>query len=513
MLRQGRAAGVPGEKLSDRGAEDIDEGGAAIPYSMEDPHIRQEFEATLKKNGLETAMDPHWYEPGVKTESGRRNLMTEEAGGRIFFSTRGQRLLMDDEIRLTSVGVDIGSSTSHLVFSQITLERVDARYVVSERKVLYQSDILLTPYLDDQTIDDGALRLFVDSQYKRAGISPADIDTGALVLTGVAVRRANARSIADVFAREAGKMVAVSAGDSLETIMSAYGSGAVARSLRERRTIVNVDIGGGTSKIAVCANGQVIDRTAVDIGARIIAFDADRRIQRIEEAGKWFARRLGVQLAAGDLFPEVLAESMAEEMARCLLAAMGGEAHEAGVDALLRLDPLGPSRYRRGDDIGRRGGIRLRQKHRPIRRPRAVAGGVFYAATGGRRLDSFCNPMRLFARPWLAQHNTPRRSAAARSLSHRSTCCRCETCPSSHQTFRSIRKKLIRPPSPQRSKTRCAIWSSIKQKTPSLSSCNGAARRPSRGLTLSRVGFLMRSHRRPAASVQSSLWETPMWVG
>ncbi len=267
--------------------------------------------------------------------------MTEEAGDRIFFSTRGQRLLMDDEIRLTSVGVDIGSSTSHLVFSQITLERVDARYVVSERKVLYQSDIRLTPYLDDQTIDDGALRLFVDSQYKRAGISPAYIDTGALVLTGVAVRRANARSIADVFAREAGKMVAVSAGDSLETIMSAYGSGAVARSLRERRTIVNVDIGGGTSKIAVCANGQVIDRTAVDIGARIIAFDADRRIQRIEEAGKWFARRLGVQLAAGDLFPEVLAESMAEEMAHCLLAAMGGEAHEAGVDALLRLDPLG----------------------------------------------------------------------------------------------------------------------------------------------------------------------------
>ncbi|MBL8551313.1 MAG: ethanolamine ammonia-lyase reactivating factor EutA [Hyphomonadaceae bacterium] len=265
--------------------------------------------------------------------------MSEEEGGRIFFSTRGRRLVMDDEITLTSVGVDIGSSTSHLVFSQITLERLDSRYVVSERKVLYESDILLTPYLDDETIDDGTLRRFVDAQYERAQLSPASIDTGALVLTGVAVRRANARSIADVFAREAGKLVAVSAGDSLETIMSAYGSGAVARSIRERRTIVNVDIGGGTSKIAVCADGEVIDRTAVDIGARIVAFDDARRITRLEEAGKYFLRELGLDPKVGDVLSEATAESMAHEMAVRLLGAVRGQA-PAG-DPLLRLDPLG----------------------------------------------------------------------------------------------------------------------------------------------------------------------------
>lgn len=267
--------------------------------------------------------------------------MSDDAGGRIFFSTRGRRLVVDDEITLTSVGVDIGSSTSHLVFSQITLERLDARYVVSDRKVLYQSDILLTPYLDDQTIDDRRLRRFVDEQYERSGLSPSSIDTGALVLTGVAVRRANARSIADVFAKEAGKLVAVSAGDSLETIMSAFGSGAAARSIRESRTIVNVDIGGGTSKIAVCQDGQVIDRTAVDIGARIVAFDDNRRIERIEEAGVWFARQAGLDLQIGAILSDADAKKMAADMSRRLLAVMEGHAQGAGADNLLRLDPLG----------------------------------------------------------------------------------------------------------------------------------------------------------------------------
>src|SRR5205807_4504826 len=99
---------------------------------------------------------------------------------------------------------------------------------------------------------------------------PDEIDTGAMILTGVAVRRRNARKIGELFAREAGKMVAVSAGDSLETIMAAHGSGATARSISEQATVMNVDVGGGTSKIAVSADGRVSDLTALDVGARLI---------------------------------------------------------------------------------------------------------------------------------------------------------------------------------------------------------------------------------------------------
>ena len=143
--------------------------------------------------------------------------MSEESqGGRIFFSSTGRSLVEEDEIVVLSVGVDIGSSTSHLVFSRIVLERLDSRYVVSTRETFYQSDILLTPYSSAEEIDARALGDFIERQYRDANVDPNEIDTGALILTGVAVRRRNARHIGELFAGQAGKMVAVSAGDSLE---------------------------------------------------------------------------------------------------------------------------------------------------------------------------------------------------------------------------------------------------------------------------------------------------------
>ena len=103
--------------------------------------------------------------------------MTEEAvGGRIFFSNVRRSLEEEDEIRLVSVGVDIGSSTSHLVFSRLVLERLDNRYIVSSREIVHESDVLLTPYADDMTIDATALGKFINKQYEIAQLDPAAID-------------------------------------------------------------------------------------------------------------------------------------------------------------------------------------------------------------------------------------------------------------------------------------------------------------------------------------------------
>ena len=101
--------------------------------------------------------------------------MTEPAGGRVFFSNVRRSLEFEDQIVLVSVGVDIGSSTSHLVFSRLLLERTDNRYVVSERAVLHESEVLLTPYADDGSIDAAALRVFVDRQYALAQVTPVRI--------------------------------------------------------------------------------------------------------------------------------------------------------------------------------------------------------------------------------------------------------------------------------------------------------------------------------------------------
>jgi ethanolamine utilization protein EutA len=282
--------------------------------------------------------------------------MTEEAqGGRVFFSSTGRTFGEEDELCVLSVGVDIGSSTSHLVFSRIVLERLDSRYVVTQRESFYQSDILLTPYSAEETIDADALGAFIERQYKDAKIDPDEIDTGALILTGVAVRRRNARRIGELFARQAGKMVAVSAGDSLETVMAAYGSGAAARSIRSGAPLMNVDIGGGTSKIAVCADGKVIDVTAVDVGARLVVLDDQRRIVRLEEAGRRFGAELGLKLEVGALLSEQETRKLAARMADSLFEAMRGQSPRADGVELLRLDPL----TWRGDvsDVSFSGGV------------------------------------------------------------------------------------------------------------------------------------------------------------
>src|SRR6266536_5999305 len=282
-----------------------------------------------------------------------------EAGGRVFFSNVRRSLETEDEIRLTSVGVDIGSSTSHLVFSRLVLERLDNRYVVSERKVVHESEVLLTPFIenaaDDMTIDAAALGRFIDSQYALAGVDPRAIDTGALILTGVAVRRSNARAIGELFAAQAGKFVSVSAGDALEATLAAFGSGACARSIRDSTRVMNVDIGGGTSKIAVCEAGDVVEMTAADIGARIVCFDSEGRVERIEEAGRRFAAEVGLVLQIGGKPDASRLNTMVERMADRLFEIISKTALGADTAALLRLAPL--RNGRKPDAISFSGGV------------------------------------------------------------------------------------------------------------------------------------------------------------
>lgn len=283
----------------------------------------------------------------------------DPAGGRIFFSSVRRSLEIEDQIRLLSVGVDIGSSTSHLAFSRLVLERLDNRYVVSERTILHESEILLTPYLENAasgtTIDAVALGSFIERQYAQAKVDPETIDTGALILTGVAVRRSNARAIGELFASQAGKFVSVSAGDALEATLAAFGSGAAARSIRESARVMNIDLGGGTTKIAVCEDGEVIEMTAVDIGARIVSFDAEGCVKRIEEAGRRIAAETGLVLEIGAKPDANLIDAMVERMAGRLFEIAGKRAIGAEAAALLRLSPM--RNARRPDVVTFSGGV------------------------------------------------------------------------------------------------------------------------------------------------------------
>ncbi|MET0500759.1 MAG: ethanolamine ammonia-lyase reactivating factor EutA, partial [Candidatus Binatia bacterium] len=228
---------------------------------------------------------------------------------------------------LTSVGIDIGSSTSHLMFSELRIgypSLHQRRPQVLERVVLARSPILLTPFAGDWNIQAEPLRELIDSTFEEAGLTREQIDTGAVIITGEAARRDNAAKIAELFADEAGRFVCATAGPTLETTMAAYGSGAVGKSHDEGLTVLNIDLGGGTTKVSVIDAGRIQDTTAFNIGARLVAYDAAGTVTRLETAGRRFFEDLGYRLEIGGKLDDGLRARMAARMAQTLFDGLAG---------------------------------------------------------------------------------------------------------------------------------------------------------------------------------------------
>lgn len=226
---------------------------------------------------------------------------------------------------LTSVGIDIGSSTSHLMFSQLLIgypSVLQRKPIVLERNVIARSPILLTPFSGDWNIEAGPLKELVDGTFQEAGLTREDIDTGAVIITGEAARRDNAQKIAQLFSDEAGRFVCATAGPTLETIMAAHGSGAVQQSREQGLVLLNIDVGGGTTKISLIDNGKIRATAAVNIGARLVAHDGADAIVRLEKGGRRFLRDLGQRLDYGGRVSDDLRARLAIRMAQALFAAV-----------------------------------------------------------------------------------------------------------------------------------------------------------------------------------------------
>ncbi|HYS48711.1 MAG TPA: ethanolamine ammonia-lyase reactivating factor EutA, partial [Xanthobacteraceae bacterium] len=255
-----------------------------------------------------------------------------------------------DNVELTTVGIDIGSSTSHLMFARVHLHRLStalsSRFVVVERKILRQSPILLTPYAADCAIDSEKLAAFIARCYAEAGLARAAIDSGAVILTGEALKRRNARAIAELFAQEAGKFVCASAGHHMECQMAAHGSGAVRLSARHGNSMLNVDIGGGTTKLALVRAGAVVATMAVAVGGRLIVEEAGRGLVRIEAPARDIAQDLGIALTPGQALAPHDRARLAARMAEIVAALMRREPPDALAARLLVTDPW-PEPFRR----------------------------------------------------------------------------------------------------------------------------------------------------------------------
>src|SRR5262245_44586075 len=203
-----------------------------------------------------------------------------------------------ETVELKTVGIDIGSSTSHLLFATIVLQRqaqgLSSRFVVIDRQVVWRSPIRLTPFLADGTIDAHRLGHFIADAYRDAGFGRHDVDSGAVILTGEAIKRTNARAIDELFAAEAGKFVCATAGHRLEARLAAHGSGAVRLSQEREQCVLHVDIGGGTTKLALIDRGTIVSESAFAVGGRLLATDLHGGWTRVDHSARLVAEALSL---------------------------------------------------------------------------------------------------------------------------------------------------------------------------------------------------------------------------
>jgi ethanolamine utilization protein EutA len=247
-------------------------------------------------------------------------------------------LWQQDHIQLVSVGIDIGSSGTQVIFSRVQMRRLaedlTSRYFVVNRETLHQSPVALTPYQSEERIDERAVGEIIDQAYEQAGIHPDNIDTGAVILTGEALRRDNAKAIADVLAEMGGEFVCATAGHHMEALLAAYGSGAAKKSHELQQPVLNVDIGGGTTKLALVENGRVVHTAAIHFGGRLIVLEGGR-ITRLDPTGRQHAKNAGYDWNVGSSATEA-------DLADGLVAALTQDEPPAAVSALWLTDPLEP---------------------------------------------------------------------------------------------------------------------------------------------------------------------------
>lgn len=229
---------------------------------------------------------------------------------------------------LISVGIDVGTTTTQVIFSNITIENMSSGARVPEFKIVgkeifYKGKIHFTPLRSNTEIDETALKEIIEREYKNAGINPDDIDSGAVIITGETARKENAQNISKVLSGYAGEFVVATAGPDLEGIIAGKGSGAAKLSYENNDIVANFDIGGGTTNIAVFSQGEPIDTTCLDIGGRLLRFDKSGLVEYISPKLADICKEVNINIEKGKKYPDEVIRKICRYMAEILLEVSG----------------------------------------------------------------------------------------------------------------------------------------------------------------------------------------------
>ena len=230
---------------------------------------------------------------------------------------------------LLSVGIDIGTSTTQLIFSKLIIENMASSYtvpriVIVDKEIIYKSPIYFTPLVSLKEIDGPKVREIIEKEYKNAGVDKKDIDTGAVIITGETARKEKAEEVLTTLSGFAGDFVVATAGPDLESIISGKGAGAHIYSKEHNTAVVNIDIGGGTSNLAVFRRGDVKDTGCLDIGGRLIKVDViSKRITYIAPKLETLVKKYHLGLEIGTIATKDNLRPIIDIMVKVLMQSVG----------------------------------------------------------------------------------------------------------------------------------------------------------------------------------------------
>ena len=225
--------------------------------------------------------------------------------------------------KLLSVGLDVGTTTTQMILSELTVQNQSGSFAVPEmtiadRKLLYKSPVHFTPLKGETLVDGEAVARLVMKEYENAGISPRQVDSGAVIITGESSRKENAAAVLQSLSGLAGEFVVATAGPDLESILAAKGAGAEEYAAKTGETVLHIDIGGGTSNMALIENGRVVRTGCLNVGGRLLKFDAQGRVCYISPVLKGLCR-----LSLGDMPTPEQTREVAALLCRALEMASG----------------------------------------------------------------------------------------------------------------------------------------------------------------------------------------------
>lgn len=238
---------------------------------------------------------------------------------------------------ITSVGVDVGTTTTQVVVSRLRVSAPTydgaAAPEIRDRIVVHRGDVHATPLVDAETVDVDAVARIVADEFAAAGIDPSDVDTGAVIVTGETATRRNAEPLVRRIAADAGDFVAAAAGGSLEAVLAGRGSGAADHAAETSTVVANADVGGGTTNVAVFDPDGVVDTRVLDVGARLIRADGGR-IVRVSDVARRIVDARSIDLAVGDEATPDRVRPLATAAADLIADLLGGPPFDSLTEAL-----------------------------------------------------------------------------------------------------------------------------------------------------------------------------------